>query len=179
MEKILGPSEILHRYAVLLAKLSGQTYPLSVTVAVDSTDPLRLDAQNGKPIKECGLIISDADSWNGDLVATVRIRDLQLDEDHLWSLTPLLDERPGGVVDLLGDAILWSHLEDFEEFSTHIAPLVCERECLNAIHRHYGLILEPQDGNELAALRFQFHASAIAAAVNQRLLRAAEQGAVE
>jgi hypothetical protein len=174
MEKVTEPSEILHRYAVLLAKLSARTYPLSVTVAVDSAD-----AQNGKPIKECGLVISDGDTWNGDLVATVRVRDLQLNEDDVWSLTPFFDERGPGIVDLLGDTVLLSHLEDFESFSTHVAPLTWERACLNATHRHYGLALEPGDGNELAALRIQFHASAVAKAVNARLKRAAEEGATE
>jgi hypothetical protein len=82
-------------------------------------------------------------------------------------------------VDLLGEAMLDSHLSDFERFSTYIAPAAWERGCTNAIHRHHGLTLLPDEGDMVAGLRFQFHAPAITVAINQRLQRAAEQGNAE
>jgi len=50
---------------------------------------------------------------------------------------------------------------------------------MSATHRHYGLTLLANEGDQVAGLLFQFHASAIVAAVNKGLLRAVEQGDVE
>jgi hypothetical protein len=172
MEGVIDPAELLHRYATLLARLSVPKYPLAVSVAIDTSDPSRVDALDGKPINQCGLIITEKDSWDGDLTATVHVRDLEIDEDHMWSVSPLLS---GGVIDLLGDAVVMSHLGDFEEFSTHIAPLAWERTCMSYIHRHYGLTLLPSDDGEVPGLRFQFHASVVSRAVNAKLKRAVEE----
>jgi hypothetical protein len=176
METVIDLAEILHRYAVLLARLSARAYPLAVSVKIDTPDPSRVDAQDGKTIKQCGLIITEKDSWNGDLTAIVRVRDLGLDEDHTRPLSPLLDSS-SDVVDLLGDAVVMSHLADFEEFSTHIAPLAWERACTSYIHRHYGLAWVSSDEGELPGMEFQFHASVVFKAVNVKLKRAAEDGA--
>lgn len=179
MKAIIDPSEILRRYTVLLERLSKLRYPLAITVAVNTNDPLRIRVQDGKPLEQCDLVVQDGDHWDGDIVVTVLASDLNLDRDHIWSLSPWLHERDNYFVDILGEAVLMSHLTDFEAFSAHVAPSAWERGCLSAIHRHYGLALFQNGDDEAASLRFQLHASTIAAVLNQQLLEAADQGTVE
>jgi hypothetical protein len=178
MEDTLDRLETLRRYAVTMERLCAPCYPLAVMIAVDTDDPSRLDEQDGKPLKQCGLIVSDNDRWEGDVLATVLLRDLQLDDDYIWPLAPLL-KRGSDLVDLWGEALLQSHLDDFERFSTHVAPSAWERGCTNAVHGHFGLTLMAEDDDEPQCLLFKLHASAIAGAVNERLKRAAEQGGME
>jgi hypothetical protein len=179
MQESPDQSEVLRRYAVALERLCAASYPLSITITVDAEDASRLETQDGKPLRQCGLIVSDNDKWEGDLIAALSLRDLQMDNDYYWSLSPLLHEWGPHLVDLWGEAVLKSHLGDFEMFSTHVAPAAWERACTKSIHRHYGLTFVSEEDDKPSSLRFVLHASAIAAAVNKRLQRAAEEGNVE
>jgi hypothetical protein len=176
---VLDTPETLRRYAVALKRLCSPRYPLAVAISFDTDDPSRVDAQDGKPLKQCALLLDDNDRWEGDVLATVLLRDLKLDDDYVWSLSPLLQERGCQLVDLWGEALLKSHIAVFEHFSTFIMPSVWERGCTNSVHRHYGLDLLPEDDDKPPRLRFRFHASAIVCAVNEQLQRAAEEGGAE
>jgi hypothetical protein len=61
---------------VLLERLTSLRYTLAITVSVDANDPSRIDAQDGKALKQCDLVVSENDSWDGDVIATVLARDL-------------------------------------------------------------------------------------------------------
>jgi len=127
MEDILEPAEIIRRYAVVLERVASLPYSVAVTIKVDTSDPSHIDAQDGKPLKQCDLVVGDEDRWDGDLIATIHASDLQLDEDHIWSLSEWFRGCSQPYVDLLGEAMLTSHLSDFERFSTHVAPVAWER----------------------------------------------------
>jgi hypothetical protein len=176
---MLDAPETLRRYAVTLKRLCSPSYPLAVAIAFDTDDPSRVDAQDGMPLRQCGLVVDDNDYWEGSVLATVLLRDLKLDDDYVWSLSPLLQDRGCPLVDLWGEALLKSHIGVFENFSTFITPSVWERGCTNSIHRHYGLDLLPEEGDKPPRLRFRFHASAIVSAVNEQLQLETEEGSVE
>jgi hypothetical protein len=176
MEKTLDRVETLRRYTVTLERLRSERYPLAITIDIDTDDPSRVDEHDGKLLKQCGIIVGENDHWEGDLQATVLLQDLQLDDDYLRPLVAVL-KRGSDLVDRWGEALLQSHLGDFEEFSTHVAPSAWERGCTHSVHRHYGLTLV--DDDEPARLCFQLHASAIVSASNKRLQQAAEEGSRE
>ena len=176
MNDTLEKFEILGRYAEVLGRLCSSQYPLAITVGVETDDPLRIKAQDGKSLNQCAFVVREDDRWNGNIVVTVTLRDLQLEQTHIWSLSDWLRECGPYPANLLGEALLTSHLAEFEKFSAHIAPEVWERVCTNARHTRYGLVLLPEDYEGAASMRFQFHVSAILGAMNDRLKKAAEEG---
>jgi hypothetical protein len=177
MEQIPNSGELLRRYAILLERLCSPRYALSLTIGVDTDDPSRIDVHDGKLMKQCGVIVRDNDRWGGDILATVNASDLQLDGDHIWSLSTWLRQRQGEVVNMLGVAVLFSHLDDFEQFSTCFGPGAWERACTHVTHRRYGLTFLPAENDSPVRLTFQFHASAIVCATNARLKHAVTEGA--
>jgi len=175
MEPTLDKSEILRRFAVVLKQLSSRRYPLAISADIQTDDPVRLDAQNGKTSAESAILIGERDRWEGDLLVGIRLSDLHLNDDFVWSISPLLHER-GELVDLLGDILVWSHLEAFERFSTLVAPSSWEAGCLKWRHRKYGLDLVPEENKQPPQLLFRFHASVVIWAFNARLQQLAEEG---
>jgi len=175
METTLDKSEMLRRFTVLLKQLSSPRYPLAITAHIETDDPARLDASEGKTSAEFPIMIGERDRWEGDLLVSVLLPDLHLDEDFAFAISPLLRER-GELVDLLGDVLVWSHLEAFECFSTLVAPTSWEAGCLKWRHRKYGLDLVSEGAEQPPRLLFRFHASVVTWALNTRLQKAAEEG---
>jgi hypothetical protein len=154
MRELPDPSEELGLYADLLKGLCGVCYPIAVTISVDADDTSPLENQDGKPLRQCGLLVSENDRWEGDITATVSLRDLKVADEIYGALSPLLMEPGYQLVDLLGQALLQSHLGDFEMFSTHIAFSAWKRACAASIHRHYGLTYVPGEDDKAGCLRF-------------------------
>ena len=110
MEQTPDTAELLRRYGMLLERLCSPKYALSLTIKIDTDDPSHVAAHDGKLMKQCGVIVRDNDRWGGDILATVSAPDLQLDGDQIRSLSFWLSDHRGEVVNILGDALLHSHL---------------------------------------------------------------------
>src|SRR5438552_4183997 len=91
-------SEILRRFAVVLKQLSSPRYPLAITAHVETDHPSELDGERGMSAADCPIVIGEKDRWEGDLLASVLLSDLHLNEDFAFAISPLLHER-GELVD--------------------------------------------------------------------------------
>src|SRR5258708_2102518 len=93
METTLDKSEMLHRFAVVMKRLSSRRYPLAITAHIETDDPLRRDTYDADINTQYDFVIGDQDRWEGDLLVSIRLPDLHLDDAFVWSISPLLHEH--------------------------------------------------------------------------------------
>jgi hypothetical protein len=108
MQTTLDKAEIAWRFALVLNRLCSPRYPIAISAEIETDDPARLDRYDGTTSAQCDFVIGDRDRWNGDLLVTVMLPDLHLEENFVFAISPLLHQH-GDLVDLMGDALVWSH----------------------------------------------------------------------
>lgn len=156
----------LERFAKVLRRLSLGEYPVLVTALPprqEQTSPIEAGAGTQPP-------------WQGDISIMIRHRDIGVSPAYIRSLLPLMRESQD-YVDLLAEAVLAARLNDFEEYSTLVAPEDWDRTVKGWIPRHWGLSLYPPEGEEPHRFQFRGHVTRVYQALNSQMLEAATEGA--
>jgi hypothetical protein len=127
-------------------------------------------AQSGYPIRvQADLRLGQA--WDGQVKASVTIADLGVTD--IRGLLPLLEDDAIWA-NWLGDALLASHLIDFEKFVASLPPECYEKIVGLFRHRCYGLTFLPWR-KPIEAV-FSLHISRVRDAINDELNAAAAEG---
>ena len=163
---------MISRYCRLLGIVARGKYDLSVSVQLDE-DGDRLPTFDGKSTGEAEGMIDDRYlQFSGLVAATVRYSDLGICPSFMRSMRPLLREDPVWV-DVLGEALISAKMVEFQKFSVTIEPSTWKRATSSHRCTHMGLTLLPPDVSRGFRLRFDFHISGVARALDREMQLAA------
>jgi len=153
-------SELLPRYGDLFKALARSDYVIKISVEPRGEDtPEQYFRQ-----------------WDGLILVTVALSEINYSYTRIRKVIPLL-LRGRYWVDHLGQAVLFSHIPEFEKF---VADLSVQEYSSAAeaglLGHHYGLTLQPWSDTEPERLEFSLHLSAVAAALNEEMMMMAFSG---
>ena len=153
-------SELLPRYGDLYRALARSDYAIRIALEPHGEDtPEEYFRQ-----------------WDGLILGTVALSEISFSFTRIRTLIPLL-LLGRDWVDHLGQAVLFSHLPDFEKFIADISVTeYCSAAEVGCQGHHYGLTLQPWSDSEPERLEFLMHLTVVAAAVNEQMMMMAFSG---
>jgi hypothetical protein len=166
MPETIHGAELLRRHAVITEQLCSVHYPLVLGMIVDNDEPPPPVSGSTMRLAQLGFVIGEEDRWNGSLTVEVTLQNLRLSRACVQSV---IDYARPQFLEQWVEALLTSHIEDFEDLVTHIAPGAWHRGASAAGHPVVVSL-----GRQPSRLMFRLYARDIANLLSAQMQRLAE-----
>ena len=122
---------IFVKYATLLQRLCSPNYSLKLQINCDipQDEDARMMELDGAPLRTVGKFISARCGWDGQIACWINLSDLRTTTNQVRSLTKFL-QATGPCLNVLGEALVESHRENFLNFISTFEGAAWHQACL-------------------------------------------------